>query len=388
MASIFKDTETKKYNVQYMVTMPDGTRKKKTKRGFTRRQDAQSWWTANAEAIENGSILKDKMTVAQWLEVYVATYMTHNAESTRTGAQIYFNHFGAHVGTIKLRSLRPDQVQSAVNELAKKYKPSTLETMFSVFKTAINRAEYDGQLSKNPCKHIKLPKAERKKPDYCPKESVSALLAHNTDSKYQIAILLCVFLGLRRGEALGLKWEDIEGDVAHITAQIIRLRPTPLMKDGKAVMKNGKPVKQKGRLIRTELKTDGSVRDLHIPAALQDALKIHRKKQLEERLRLGETYHDEGFICSSHGGGVLSPNGLTHCAKKFLREVGAPEGAHLHTLRHTYGTLLVQAGIPIDVVSELMGHTDVSTTYKFYVGSDDDKKKTASATLDAILTAK
>ena len=129
------------------------------------------------------------------------------------------------------------------------------------------------------------------------------------------------------------------------------------------------------------------MRDLAIPPDLQAALVRHRKQQLAQRLIAGPVYQNEGFICADEGGGVLSPDCVSRAAKKFLLDVGAPPGTRLHNLRHTHGTLLRQAGFPIEVIADVMGDT-IATVQKYYIGEDTEKKREAALAVNNIFKAK
>jgi integrase len=231
----------------------------------------------------------------------------------------------------------------------------------------MRRAVHDGLIQRNPCQFIKLPKASAKKPNFCTAEQIQSVIAEMEGSIYFIPIYLCMMLGLRRGEAFGLKWEDIDGDKIHIRRQVT-------MELGKVVCK--------------QLKTQHSERTLDLPKALKEKLSIHKKAYLEEKLKCGGTFIEEGYVCFKEGGGLLYPNTVSVKAKEFLVKIGAPAGTHLHDLRHTYATLLYQAGYPIDVVADLLGHSGVQTAYKFYVGEDNKKKHEAAQKIDELYCQK
>jgi integrase len=185
-------------------------------------------------------------------------------------------------------------------------------------------------------------------------------------TRFYMPIYLCIMLGLRRGEALGLKWSDIDGDIAHVRMQVAKEEKTVNYKD---------------------TKTKRSVRDVDIPADLKAALHKHKVQQIEYKLKASDAYQDEGYICASEEGGVLSPDCVTVAARNVLNRVGAPPGTHLHDLRHTYGTLLYQAGYPINIIADMMGDT-VQTVMKYYVGKETEKKKDAAQKINELYKAK
>ncbi len=387
MASFFQDKARGCWVCQYKDPT---TGKYIPERGFARKKDAQEWYHASGYDLEAGTIKPTgKMTVAEWLDAWWETYCTEKVmePSTRRGYRIAIDHhLKPAMGKTLLADLRPHHVRKMLAALAEKkkpakdpekaqaYKPSTIRQIYICFRAAMNQAVADDLIRKSPCLKIPGPEVLQKKPAYCSAEQVQSMIREMEGTRFFMPIYLCIMLGLRRGEALGLRWDDLDGDVIHVRKQVA----TDSAFHGK---------KASRQLAYKDPKTNRSVRDLPIPSDLKAALAKHRKQQIERRLLAGPAYQDEGYICADEGGGVLSPDCVTRAAKAGLEKVGAPPGMHLHDLRHTYGTLMYQAGFPIDVVADLLGDT-VSTAQRFYIGEDGEKKRAAALVANDIFKAK
>jgi len=174
-------------------------------------------------------------------------------------------------------------------------------------------------------------------------------------------------MGLRRGEVLGIKWDAINGDYVEVCGQ--------LTQDNL----NG------GIIYKDKLKRSRSRRLLKIPPELMPEIKSQKKKQSISKLALGEAYHDTGFVCTMPEGDVITPSDLSGEAKKLILAAGIDPRIHLHDLRHSYATLLRQAGVAIETISELLGHSDVKTTYEFYIGSDPKAADDAANSIGSII---
>ncbi|MEA5016158.1 MAG: site-specific integrase [Candidatus Limiplasma sp.] len=387
MPSFFYDKARQCWVCQYKDPT---TGKYVPQRGFARKKDAQEWYHASGYDLEAGAIKPaGKMTVGEWLDTWWETYCTEAAmePSTRRGYRIYIDHhLKPEVGHILLVDLRPHHVRKMLANLSAKkkpakdpekaqpYKPSTISQIYTGFRAAMNQAVADDLIRKSPCLKVPGPEVVSKKPTYCAADTVQTLIQEMEGTKFFMPIYLCIMLGIRRGEALGLKWEDIDGGTVHIRKQIA----ADSVFEGK---------KAKRQLAYKDPKTPRSVRDLNIPPDLQAALARHRKRQIQQRLLIGPAYQNEGYICADEGGGVLSPDCVSRAAKNFLRKVGAPPGTRLHNLRHTHGTLLRQAGFPVEVIADVLGDT-VATVQKYYIGEDTGKKRAAALAVNDIFKVK
>jgi integrase len=160
---------------------------------------------------------------------------------------------------------------------------------------------------------------------------------------------VAVTTGLRRGELLGLRWTDLELDgvaTLRVGRQLQRMR------DGSGL----KFVAPKG----------GKGRTLRLPASTVEALKVHRARQAEEKLKAGPLYRDGGLVFASEIGTPLEPSNIDRRSfKPLLTRAGLPD-IRFHDLRHTCATMLLSEGVNPKFVQELLGHADIKLTLGTY----------------------
>ena len=395
MASFFFDKARNSWTCQYKD--PDSGKYKAQRidekgEPFKRKKDAQQWYHLSGYDIEAGNV-KDtgNMSVGEWLTDWHSSYCAEQNLEPNTRRCIYGyieKHIKPEIGDVRLADVKPHHIRKMLTALLEKKKPSknpdkavplklsTVRQIYQWFRVAMAQAVEDDMIRKNPCLKVKAPVAAEEKPNYCTAEQIQAMIRKMEGTRFYMPIYLCIMLGLRRGEALALKWDDIEGTTAHIRMQI--------------AVESEYNAQQKKYIRKVSLKkpkTNRSIRDLEIPPDLLAALHKHRKRQLEDKLKLGDLYIDEGFICADEGGGYLSPDSTTVAARNFLKAVGAKDGTHLHDLRHTFGTLTYQAGYPIDVVADLLGDT-IAAAQKYYIGEDSKKKRDAALTVNELFKVK
>ena len=153
-------------------------------------------------------------------------------------------------------------------------------------------------------------------------------------------------LGLRQGEVLGLRWQDVDLNAGclHVRHALQRIE---------------------GVLILKEPKTEKSRRTLRLPASVVAAIRAHRVRQIEERLVAGSRWRDTGHVFATTIGTPLDPRNVIRAWHRLLAEAGV-ERRPFHTCRHTAASLLLAEGVPLKVVQEVLGHSLLSTTADIY----------------------
>jgi integrase len=181
--------------------------------------------------------------------------------------------------------------------------------------------------------------------------------AREAGDRFEALYVLAITTGLRRGELLGLRWDDTDLD-----------RGT--LRVGRALVREG------GRHVLGETKTRRGRRRVNLTPRTVAALKTHRKRQLEQRVRLASLYEDHGLIFSSESGTPLNPENLVKRSfKPLLKKAGLSE-IRFHDLRHTCATLLLGRGVHPKMVQELLGHATIAMTldtYSHYLPSMGDQ---------------
>ena len=131
-------------------------------------------------------------------------------------------------------------------------------------------------------------------------------------------------------------------------------------------------------------KTATSRRTISLPGALLSALKAHRTRQLEERLKLGAAWQDHGLVFPSSVGTPMSPRNLVRAFKALLKRAGLPD-IRFHDLRHSCASLLIAQGVDATVVRDVLGHADIQTTLNVYAHVFDEAKRHAADVMDLLL---
>lgn len=189
--------------------------------------------------------------------------------------------------------------------------------------------------------------------------------------RHRFLLVLAYYTGCRKSELLGLTYGDISADGVRITKTLADCT------DG---IKNGKMV---SRLDVTDPKTASSIRTVPIDPIVLDELRKHKAWHLEEQLR--NNYRTD-FIFTTDSGEFYDPKNLDVALNRYYKRIGI-ETKPMHTYRHTYGTNLCKNGVSIETASALMGHSDISTTAKYYINVSEDAKQAAAMTLRLALDA-
>jgi integrase len=216
-------------------------------------------------------------------------------------------------------------------------------------------------LEQSPCPKRKQRTNDKEKMRTLDRAEALKLIAASVGTRLHVPILVAVSVGLRRGEALGLKWTDISFPKGTLTVAR-SLQPD---------------------LTVVAPKTAAGRRTIHMPADLADALRRH-KAQSERRLATGEAYKDQGLVFSDIAGGPWKPASIATLFRSIAKRAGL---GHLryHDLRHTCASLLIDAGFPITAVAQIMGHASAAVTASIYAHAIPKTSEDAAVAMDRIL---
>jgi integrase len=257
-------------------------------------------------------------------------------------------HIIPSLGRLKLKDLNPAHVRAFYREkLDSGLSTATVHKMHSVVRKALKQAVLDGLIPRNICEAVKPPKIERKEIKPLDREHAKALLEAASGDRLEALYVLAVHTGMRAGELLGLKWEDV--DLEHGVARLKR----SLVREG-------------GKTALGDLKTPKSRRSVRLTRAATEALRSHLERQLEEIERIGFLYQPGGLVFATESGTLINPSNLRNRSfKPLLKRAGLPDIC-LHDLRHTCATLLLSQGTHPKLVQELLGHATIAMTLDTY----------------------
>lgn len=355
--------------VSYMDPVTD--KRKRVSVYAPTKTECRSKLKAVIQRIEDGQPAKDAaMTVADWLGIWRTTALEASDRRATTKALyagLSVNHLEVGViGGKRLDRLKATDIEALVVKLRKDgLSESTVRQVYTVLRGALDIAVRDGLLASNPVAKVRRPKVTRTEAHHLPVSEVQTLLSHARASRYYLAVLLMAFTGLRRGEAAGLAWADVDLDKAEMTVT------HTLSRVG-------------GELVLSEPKTTRSRRRVPLSAPLVSELKAHKIRQDAERKAAANQWTETGMVFTTASGTMVDPRNLLRVVEKAAQAAGL-EGVRAHTLRHSAAVGLLEGGAHIKAVADILGHSSIAITGDIYGHTSDDAARSALDNLGAAL---
>lgn len=244
----------------------------------------------------------------------------------------------------------------------------TVRYTLSVLGFALADAVKRGLIPKNPVQHVDQPRAAKKEMRWCNVDEARTFLNYTADDRFSALWILALTTGMRRGELLGLKWDDIDFHAGRL-----------------AVRRTLVTVEY--RITWSEPKTAASRRVVALDPATIAALRQHGARQLEERMAIGAGYLDEKIVFAAVAREPLHPDTVTKHFDRLVARAGVPK-IRLHDLRHTAATLMLEQGVPLKAVTERLGHSSTQITSDVYQHVGEQMQDDAAAKLGAALLAR
>lgn len=324
-------------------------------------------------SLNNGVLQTNgEITLSQWFHDWLFMFRKNELKpsSFERYEGIYRNYIrNSTIGNMKLVDIRTINIQNYYNTLMNKEgkQASTVKSINKYLKVCINDAIKQGYIQNNFCTNIKLPKINKKKEihAYTLEEQKLLLLAVKEHRLYAL-FLMALGTGLRQGELLALKWNDIDFEEAIVKVNK-SIRQVNIFED---------EYKKKLKLIEQQPKTESSIREVNIPNNVLKALEIHKVKQQKEKDLADDAYNDNDYIFCTVLGKPLDSRNVIRIYKRLLVNHGVPY-KKFHSLRHTYATRLFEADVPVKTVQALMGHSDITTTMNIYTHVTQNVKSKA-----------
>ena len=312
-----------------------------------------------------------RYTVGQWIEVWFEHYakVKVRPSSHQTYRGYIDNHIKPNIGKIPLEKLTSLELQKLYKKLlekgrvdrlesrnqAKGLSPKTVRNIHHIISSAMKLAQEQKLIASSPAEGCALPRLEHREMQTLPVEQLQSFLRVARDSGVFELYYLELATGLRRGELLGLKWEDIDlerGDL-RVRRQIARIN---------------------GEVVEAPLKTKNAYRTL--PLA-EDTVSI----LLEQKEKVGGS----PWVFPSPTGGPISPDSVLHMLHRVLKRAGLPK-VRFHDLRHTFATLALQNGVDVKTVSGMLGHFSAGFTLDTYAHVTTASQRQAAKTMGSVIS--
>ena len=337
---------------------------------FKTRKEAKEWKKQTLAQIDDGlNLLAAQCTIGQYLQDWLNTIQTSvRPRTTEQYIQVVNQHIMPVFGRLKLKDLRPEQVQSFYNAKIKDGASArTVLLIHAVFHRALEQALKYGLINRNPLDAVTRPKLRRKEMKTLNDIQVRTLLQAAQGNRLETLYWFAVTTGLRQGELIGLKWSDLDWNNK-------RLR----------IQRQVQRQKNKG-LVFSEPKTNAGRRIIVLGSSTIEKLREHYQRQPLERQFAGIYWVENDLIFPNSHGNPLEPSNLLKDFKNLLKIAGLPD-IRFHDLRHTAATLMLQQNTHPKVVQERLGHSDISLTLNTYSHVLPGMQEEAAEKLDELIT--
>jgi len=354
----------------------NGKQRRRAFYGKTRKEVQQKLTAALNEVNLGAYIEPSKLTVAQWMDIWLKEYKYNTVKSQTYADYCSLDkcNIRPKLGAVRLKDLRKDMVQRFVNEMSERgLSPSTTERVLRVLSGALKEAVESELISKNPATGITSPKGIRLERRVLTKdEQLRFIEAAKLDERGEIFILM-LGTGMRIGETLALTWDDVSFDNAEI-------RVTKTLVENSC---NTHGIRKRSVTFGTP-KTKASYRTIPLLPQLVEMLRQLQSKQKSCMREMGGAFDDHNLVFCSRFGNVLYGVDMNKRLKRIAEKEGI-SGLHTHCLRHTFATRGLENGVPLKVMQEILGHADLSMTADLYTHVLPDTKQSEIAKLSGTI---
>lgn len=337
-----------------------GKRRRKKVTGRTKTEVRDRARDVRADIARTGTAQDDAVTIkvlmAQFLKQLPGTVSDGTVEVYRRTSRLYIE---PKLGAKRASQLQPREVTAWLTGLSgeegQALSAGTKRQARAVLRRALRWAENEGMVNRNAAAIAQGPRGRAKEVEPLSIEQVRALLAAVEEYRLRAAVVVMLTCGLRSGEVFGLTWGDLS---LRTTPRLLHVRQQLQRRSGTDTDKAG--------LELVEPKTAGSRRTIALPKLAVDALNAHRKAQAAERLLLGAgKAGPKDLVFTTVMGTPVDARNFSRELKRFGTTAGI-EGVHPHRLRHSAVAVLLDAGVPLEAVSETVGHSSIRTTKDIY----------------------
>jgi len=350
-------------------TAPDGTRRRVRKKfvGRTKQEVISKLMDARRQLQLGAAVARASETIEEWLTAWIAAKEGHLRPRTHGDyARLIHAYLIPALGRLRLASLRPLDVEQALAGIARDGKARTAGLCHAVLRASLNDALRQGLIARNVAELVRPPKppasAEPPKQKFLGPDQARRLLGalELADDPLEFCIASMLFLGLRIGEALAVKWEDLD-----LERRTLTVRRTLQRAGGQLVVQDGKVRRTGSKRIVQGLKTDRSTRTLAMPEPLVKAALRQKARQDAMRRLADDAWVETGFITTTSKGTPVEHTRVNKRLAELCSELGLPRVSP-HSLRHTCATLMIASGCSLAQVQQVLGHSQIALTANLY----------------------
>ena len=373
--SVYKRQGGWAYKIDAGFHPETGKRRQATRQGFRTKRQAEEALAEVQNSVMDGSLVPNTaVTLGAYLDSWLAGQEAHLRPSTHHSYVIAAKRLRRHLGPYKLQAITPLQIEGFYADLLDHGKrdgeglsPKSVRNTHVVLRKALADAERLGIVHRNAAAAARGPAVSRPELTTWSSDQVKVFLATAAESRLRNAFMVLATTGMRRGEALGLRWSDVDFDSSQLA--IVQTVSTV---DG--IVTIGKP------------KTAGSRRTVYVGEVTIRALQRQRQQQIEEQLAAGPAWSGgNSLVFQSLTGEPEHPDRFSKHFNQLVEQAKLPR-IRLHDLRHTNATLSLKGGVHPKVVSERLGHSSVTITLDLYSHVTPGISRDAADTVESMMT--
>ncbi|MCL6598957.1 MAG: site-specific integrase [Alicyclobacillus macrosporangiidus] len=350
----------------------NGKRQQKWFSGYRTKREAERGLAEKLQEIQSGVYVEPTKDT---LGAFLMSWLADKQQQIRPGTYRSYRWLVEHrilpqLGSVRLADLKPAHLQAAYRawlESDPPLSPRSVRYAHALIHAALDRALKWGLVARNVADAVDPPRQERHEITVWTPEDVAAFLEANEDAepRYFVGFVLAIYTGMRKGEILALRWEDIDAERG-----VLYVRNT-------LVWSRGEPIFQPP-------KTDRSRRAVALSDTVLAALRRHRALQAQDRLLYGTEYQDNGLVLARPDGRPLYTRTFDDAWYRALERAPVPK-IRFHDLRHTHASLLLAQGTHPKIVSERLGHSTITLTLDTYSHLLPGLQQRAADEFDALI---
>ena len=369
--NIAYDDVRKLYYVTLVWGMQENGKYKKTTKTTRNKKEAKQILRDHEKAMAAGTAVAPvKNTLVDAVEAYIRYKELDLAKTTISGYRnILKNHIKPYFKDTLIQKVTVQMLQDfRVHETRKGLDNNSISKYFallhSVFKDACNK----DIIAKNPVEKMDRISLKKKEHEFMNTQEIAELCNSVAGTKLELPVTLAVYLGLRRGEVLGLRWQDVDFSMG-----VLRVDNTRTKAGSDVIVK--------------EPKTEKSRRAFIMPKVVREVLLKAQNEQQEIKAK-HKRYNDSGYVVTRHDGTPFSPNYLSDIFREHVKMQGL-KPIRFHDLRHAFASIANSVGVPMSEISATMGHSNQGVTEMVYTHDFAEKRVVAiNAVAGAIDEAK
>lgn len=326
-----------------------GRRNQPQRQGFRTKREAQEAAEALIREFDrNAGVAPASDRLGDYLKLWLEGQVTALRPSTMRSYRMAAKRIEGRLGQVRLADLRPLMIEKFYTDLlGDGLSPKSVANTHTVLRKALSDADRLGMISRNPAANARPPSVPRHESEVWSAEQLGEFIDFLNGNRLQPYFVLLGLTGLRRGEGLGLRHRDV--DLRRGTVSIVQ-----------TISVVGSDV------VVSTPKTKKSRRQVPLDPFTVEHLQNHVRRQKAERLQAGPVWNTSGdWLFTDEFGNFLHPDYVSRQFRALVEQSGLPK-IRLHDLRHTYGTLSLEAGVHPKIVSERLGHATVGITLDVY----------------------